>query len=133
MAIVIPNVIPADLLSRFRGEVIRARPGYPEVIHLRVKDAKGAEWGFSTFDADFSPSDPDVLLGKTVISAELDPSNTLTIGFSDGSDLKVVPRALEPGEEDDELENWFLRTPDDLFLDFGPEGRWRLGRASDPW
>jgi hypothetical protein len=86
-----------------------------------------------TFDADFSPSDPEVFLDKTIVSAAVASSNTLTVGFSDGSDLTVVPRPLEPGEEDDDLENWFLLTPGNLALDFGPEGRWRLGSGSEPW
>ena|ERR1700743_1601796 len=133
MAVVIPDTSPADLLSQFRGPITESQPGYPEVLHLGVRGAKGGAWELSTFDADFSPSDPEVFLGKTVVSADLDPSNTLTIGFSDGSDLKVVPRTLESGEADDDLENWWLSTPDGLALDFGPEGRWRLGKASDPW
>jgi hypothetical protein len=133
MAVVIPDISPAGLLSQFRGPVIDSKPGYPEVLHLQVRDANGDEWGLSTFDADFSPSDPDVLLGKTVTGAELAPSNTLTIGFSDGSALTVIPRTLEPGEADDDLENWFLWIPDGRYLHFGPEGRWRLQKGSDPW
>jgi hypothetical protein len=133
MAVVIPDISAVDLLSRFRGRIVCSKPGYPDVLLLSVKDAGGREWRFMTFDADFSPSDPDIFLGKTVISADVAPSNTLTIGFSDGSDLTVVPRPLEPGEEEDDLENWFLITPDNQALDFGPEGRWRLGSGNEPW
>jgi hypothetical protein len=133
MAVVIKDTSAADLLGRFRGVVTSSRPGYPEVLLLTVEDANGGGWNFSTFDADFSPSDPDSFLGKTVVRAEIAPSNTLTIGFSDGSKLNVVPRPLRPGEADDDLENWFLLTPDGLALDFGPVGRCRLGSASEPW
>jgi hypothetical protein len=133
MAVVIPDISAADLLSRFRGRIVSSKPGYPEVLLLSVEDAHGREWRFMTFDAEFSPSDPEVFLGKTIISADVAPSNTLTVGFSDGSDLTVVPRSLEPGEENDDLENWFLLTPDNLALDFGPAGRWRLGSGSEPW
>jgi hypothetical protein len=133
MAVVIPDISAADLLSHFRGRIVRSKPGYPDVLLLSVEDPRGGEWRFMTFDADFSPSDPDVFLGKTVVSAEVGSSHTLTIGFSDGSDLTVVPRSLKPGEEDDDLENWFLMTPDNQALDFGPAGRWRLGSGSEPW
>ena len=133
MAVVIPDISAADLMSRFRGQIVSSKPGYPEVLLLTVIDGEGGEWGFMTFDADFSPSDPAIFLGKTVVSADVAPSNTLTIGFSDGSDLTVVPRPLEPGEEDDDLENWFLMTPDNQALDFGPQGRWRLGNGNEPW
>jgi hypothetical protein len=133
MAVLIPDISAADLLSRFRGRIVSSKPGYPEVLLLSVIDADGGEWGFMTFDADFSPSDPDVFLDKTIISAEVAPSNTLTIGFSDGSQLTVSPRELAPGEEDDDLENWFLMTPKNQALDFGPAGIWRLGRGDEPW
>jgi hypothetical protein len=133
MAVVIPDISAANLLSRFRGRIVSSKPGYPEVLLLSVIDAEGGEWGFMTFDADFSPSDPEVFRDKTIVSADVAPSNTLTIGFSDGSDLTVVPRIPGPGENYDDLENWFLMTPDNQALDFGPEGRWRLGRGDEPW
>ena len=133
MAVVIPDISATDLLSRFRGRIVSAKPGYPEVLLLSVIDADGGEWGFMTFDADFSPSNPDVFLNRTIISAQVAPSNTLTIGFSDGSELTVVPRELAPGEEDEDIENWFLMTPDNQALDFGPVGIWRLGSGDEPW
>ncbi len=129
---VIPDTTPADLLSRFRGPITCSEPIYPESLLLHLTDADGEEWSLSTFDADYSPNDPGAFLGKTVTGAEVEPSNTLTIGFSDDTTLSVVPRALEPGEAAD-LENWFLLTPDGLALDFGPEGRWLVGSAREPW
>lgn len=133
MAVLIPNVAATELLSRFRGRIVSAKPGYPEVLLLTVMDAQDGEWHFSTFDADYSPSDPDVFVDKEIVDTEVAASNTLTISFSDGSDLTVVPRPLEPGEEDDDLENWYMETPDNRSLDFGPVGRWRLGRGDEPW
>ena len=35
MAVVIPDISPTDLLGRFRGTIVDAAPGYPEVLHLR--------------------------------------------------------------------------------------------------
>lgn len=133
MAVVNPRIHAAELLDRFRGRVVRSKPGYPDVLLLRVEDAQGSVWRFSTFDADFSPSDPDAFLDKVVVDAKVANSNTLTIFFSDNSELRVVPRLVEPGEEDDDLENWLLLTPDNLALKFGPVGRWRLGRGDEPW
>jgi hypothetical protein len=133
MATMITDVPALDLLRRFRGRVVSSSPGYPEVLHLTVRDAQGGKWTFSTFDSEFSPSDPDACLGKSVVDVKLAASNTTTICFSDGSDLIVTPRPLQPGEEDDDLENWFLLTPDNQALDFGPVARWRLGRGDEPW
>jgi hypothetical protein len=52
MATVITDLSPSDLLGRFRGTVTDAAPGYPEVIHLDVRDAHGGDWSFSTFNAE---------------------------------------------------------------------------------
>jgi hypothetical protein len=132
MATVIPDISPSDLLEHFRGQILSARPGYPEVIHLKVRDADGGEWGFSTFYAEYSPEDPDFFPGKTVSSADLEPSGKLTIGFSDGSEFNVVPIPLEADEPGNDLETWHLFTPDGLALFYGPRGRWELGQGSDP-
>jgi hypothetical protein len=130
MAIAISDISPADLLGRFRGPITEAYHGYPEVILFDVKDSEGGEWHFVTWDADYSPSDPDALLGKVVVSADLDEEpGALTIGFSDGSAFKVTPVFYEPV---DDLEHWELFTPEGLVLHLGPGSRWRLGEASDP-
>jgi hypothetical protein len=133
VAIVNPNIPAMEILSRFRGRISSSKPGYPEVLLLTITDADGGKWEFCTFDADFSPSDPDVFLDKVIVDSEVAASKTLTISFSDGSTLTVIPRPLEPGEAKDELENWYMLTPDNRTLDFGPEGRWRLGRGDEPW
>jgi hypothetical protein len=123
MASVIPDLSPSDLVDRFRGTISHAAPGYPEVIHLRVKDADGNEWGFSTWYAEFSPTDPELLLGKRIVEVDFERSGKLTMRFSDGSAFNVRP---EPEEPDDELETWTLLTPNGLVLRFRPRGLWDL-------
>jgi hypothetical protein len=131
MATVIPDISPGELLKRFRGHIFSARPGYPDVLLLKLRDAGGDEWWFSTFYAEFSPSDPSWFMGKTVVAADVDPSGTLKVGFSDGSDLEVRPAPLDPDEPGDDLETWHLITPEDLALNYGPRGIWRLKRADE--
>jgi hypothetical protein len=127
---VIPDTSPSELMAALRGEVVESVPGYPEVLHLTLRDKQGQTWGFSTFDSTWSPSDPDAFQGKTVRSADLDvASGKLTIGFSDDSTLTVVPT---PGVEADDLENWQIFTPDGFVLDYGPGQKWCLGRGTDP-
>jgi hypothetical protein len=129
MAAVIPDLSPADLLGRLRGTVIRAAPSYPEVIYLDIRDAEGGEWTFSTFYAEYSPSEPEFFLGKTVVDVDFELSGRLTMRFSDGSEFNVLP---EPEGPDDELTTWRLLTPDGLALWFRPRGLWDLGLGSDP-
>jgi hypothetical protein len=132
MTTVIPDISPSDLVGRFRGTITRAAPGYPEVIHLDVKAPDGGKWSFSTFYAEYSPSDPDFFPGKTIVDADLEPSGMLTLSFSDGSRFRVVPGPLEPNDSGDDLETWHLFTPDGLALFYGPGPRWELGPACDP-
>lgn len=130
MSIVIPDISPAELFDRLRGRIVEAQPGYPEVIHLRLIDPGGAEWGFSTADAHYSPTDPDALLGKTIIGAWLEgPLGNLTLGFSDGSRFRVT---VEPQEQEDDPVNWRLFTPYGLILAWGPGVSWRLKRGDEP-
>jgi len=126
MAIVTPETFPTEILGRFRGAIIDARPAYPEVLHLKVKDAEGGEWWFATQEAKWSPSDPGFFIGKTVTDASLDDrSGQLTIRFSDGTEFTVNPD--HEGASDD-LEAWELFTPERTILTYGPRGRWLLGR-----
>jgi hypothetical protein len=127
-----PDISPSDLLSRIRGPVVHAAPGYPEVIHLEVRDAEGARWRFSTNYAEYAPSDPELLLEKTVVAVDLERSGKLIMGFSDGSTFAVLPIPLDPQESGEYLETWNLITPDGLSLWYGPRGRWLMRRASDP-
>jgi hypothetical protein len=119
-----------NYLDRLRGRIFEAAPGYPEVIHLRLIDSAGAEWGFSTADAYYSPSDPDALLGKTIVSANLEgPLGNLTIGFSDGTDFRVT---VEPQTAEDDPVNWRLHTPDGFILAWGPGVHWAMKRGDEP-
>jgi hypothetical protein len=130
MSIVIPDTSPIELLGRLRGHIVDAQPGYPEVIHLKVVDSAGAEWIFSTGDAYYFPSDPDVLLGKTIVSADLEgPLGNLILGFSDGTDFRVT---MEPQTAENDPYNWLLLTPDRLILIWGPGVHWALKRGDEP-
>jgi hypothetical protein len=132
MATVVRDITPTELLSRFRGEIFAADPGYPEVLLLKVRDDNGGQWWFSSGYAEYSPSDPDVFLGKTVVSAEIHPSGGLTVGFPDCPNLEVRPLPLEPGESADDLETWELIAPDGLVIDYGPGERWALEELGRP-
>jgi hypothetical protein len=111
------------LLTRFRGLVTDAYLTYADMARIEVTDADGGLWHFGTWEAEYSPTDPESLLGKTVSSHELDKaSGVLTLGFLDGTSFAVTPDA----EEDDDAEHWELFTPENLFLAQGPIGRWEL-------
>jgi hypothetical protein len=130
MSVVASDTLPEKLLGRFRGPVTDGRPTYPERVHVEVRDAQGGLWCLATWDADYSPENPEVLNGKDVVSANLDgASGVLTVGFSDDSVFTVTPNLIE---EDEDIENWELFTPEGLVLTYGPRGRWHLGSADDP-
>jgi hypothetical protein len=130
MAVVIPDTSPGDLLRRVRGSITDASLTYPERMRLEIADAAGGVWRLITWYAEYSPTDPDKLDGKTVVDIELDPrTDVLTVGFSDETCFTVTP---VPDEEDDAIENWELFTPEDVVLAYGPRGRWQLCRATDP-
>jgi hypothetical protein len=127
---VIPDISPAELLSRLRGQIFQANYGYPEVMQFKLRDEQGGEWWMATFEAGYSPSDPEALRGKTVVRADLEErSGDLTIGFSDGSAFRIV---ADPEERDDFYESWSLLTPDGLALNYGPGDHWKLSLAGDP-
>lgn len=125
---VIPDLSPSDLLSRLRGQIVDARPTYPERMRLEIDDVDGARWRFVTHFSDYAPADPDALRTKTVVDAKLDRrSGDLAIALSDGSAFEVT---CVRGE--DELPSWRLFTPEGLTLTYGPGPEWKLGRATDP-
>lgn len=131
MSIVIPDISPTEVLDGLRGRIFHSRPGYPESIHLRLIDPQGAEWWFSTADAYYSPSDPDALLGKVIVSVDHEgPLGNLAIGFSDGTSFRVW---VDPQEAPDDPANWRIRTPGGLFLEWGPGIHWAFKRGSEPF
>jgi hypothetical protein len=129
MATVSPDTSPAMLLDRVRGPVTNARPLYPERILIEITDAEGALWRLATCDAEHSPSDPDRLIGRTVVGTSLDEGGVVVLAFSDGTRFTATP-VLD--DEDDDIENWSLFTPDGRVLVYGPTGRWKLVSATDP-
>jgi hypothetical protein len=130
MPAVKPDTSPAALLSRFRGRVTKARLTYPERAAINLADDEGGNWYLATWGADFSPADPEVFSGKTVISAHLgERPGDLTIGFADGTSFTISPVW---DEGDDAIEDWELFTPENLVLTYGPRGRWQLGSADIP-
>jgi hypothetical protein len=118
---------PTTLLSSVRGEIVAARVAYPDVLHVEIRDSSGGLWRLATQDADFTPSDPNGLLGARVIRLAIDPITTrLHCSLADGSALVINPG--RHGAEDDPP-NWELLTPDGLALEFGPGLRWQIARA----
>lgn len=118
---------PLNVLSSMRGSIVDARIAYPEVLHVEIKDAAGELWHLATQDADWSPSDPTALIGRSVSDADIDPeTGELRCRLSDGSLLDVKPAAREA---EDDPPNWELITPGGVVLEFGPGVRWQIGSA----
>lgn len=117
---------PATLLRALRGSIVDARLAYPDVLHIEIRDGDGRLWRLATQDAQWSPSDPRELAGKSVADARVDQgTGELRLELSDGV-LRLIP---EPPEASDDPPNWELITPDGLLLEFGPGLRWRISDA----
>ncbi|HVC07537.1 MAG TPA: hypothetical protein VND98_08150 [Solirubrobacterales bacterium] len=118
---------PTTILGALRGQIVDAHIGYPQVLHVEVRDEVGGLWRLATQDAEFSPPVPDDLRGKTLEEATIDPITVeLRCRLSDGNQLVVVPAA---DEGDDDLPDWELITPDGIVLEFGPGLRWQVASA----
>jgi hypothetical protein len=118
---------PLNVLRSMRGKIVDARIAYPEVLHVEVKDSAGELWRLATQDAEWSPSDPAELVGRSVDDADIDgETGELRCKLSDGSLLDVRPAAREA---EDDPPNWELISPDGLVLEFGPGVRWQIGSA----
>lgn len=121
---------PLNLLSAMRGEIVDARTAYPEVLHVEVRDSRGDLWLFATQYADWSPTDPGRLIGRSVEDVEIDGgTGALRWRLSDGTTFEVIPG---PDAESDDPPCWELITPTDLALEFGPGVRWQILRADEP-
>ena len=91
---------PRNVLRSMRGSIVDARIAYPEVLHVEIKDSDGELWHLATQDAEWSPSDPAELVGRSVADADIDAeTGELRCKLSDGSLLDVRPAASEA--EDD--------------------------------
>lgn len=107
-----------------------ARIAYPDVLHVQVRDAHGDLWRFATQDADWSPSVPDKLIGRSVEEAEIEESSgELHCRLSGGILLDV---RLAAREADDDPPNWELISPTGTVLEFGPGVRWQISGADAP-
>jgi hypothetical protein len=110
-----------------RGSIVDARLAYPEVLHVEVRDSAGGLWHLATQGAEWSPSDPAELVGRSVDDADIDAeTGELRCKLSDGSLLDVKPAACEAA---DDPPNWELTTPEGVVLEFGPGVRWQIGSA----
>jgi hypothetical protein len=110
-----------------RGSVIDARIAYPQVLHVEIRDSAGELWRLITQDAEWTPVDPNELVGRSIEDAVIGGDDgELRCRLSDGSRLLVSPAEQET---DDDPPNWELITPDGLVLEFGPGMRWRIGSA----
>lgn len=120
---------PTSVLHSMRGEIIGARVAYPDVLHLEGRDPHGGLWRLATQDAEWSPSDPAQLAGRSINDAEIDEkSGELRCKLSDGSMLDIKPAAAEA---DDDPPYWELISPAGVVLEFGPGVRWQISSADD--
>jgi hypothetical protein len=117
--------IASDVVHSMRGTIVDARIGYPQVLHVEIKDSAGELWRLATQDAEWSPSDPARLVGRSVEDADIDEeTGELRCKLSDGTLLDVKPAAREA---EDDPPNWELITPGGVVLEFGPGVRWQIG------
>jgi len=121
---------PATVLRSMRGSIINAHIAYPDVLHVEVRDSRGALWRLATQDAEWSPADPDELVGHSIEDASIDEeSGELRCRLSDGSILDIKPAAAEA---QDDPPYWELISPAGVVLEFGPGVRWQISSADVP-
>lgn len=121
---------PATVLRSMRGSIVGARVAYPDVLHVEIRDSAGELWRLATQDAEWSPSDPEALVDRSIEDAEIDEgTGELRCKLSDGSLLDVKPARREAG---DDPPNWELITPGGVVLEFGPGVRWQISSADAP-
>jgi len=121
---------PLNVVRSMRGAIVDARIAYPEVLHVEIKDSDGELWRLATQDAEWSPSDPAELVGRSVADADIDAeTGELRCKLSDGAVLDVKPAEREA---DDDPSNWELIAPGGVALEFGPGVRWQIGSADSP-
>ncbi len=121
---------PETVLRSMRGPIVDARIAHPNVLHVEVRDSHGELWRLATQDADWSPSDPAQLIGRSIDDADIDEkSGELRCRLSDGSVLDIKPAAAET---DDDPPYWELISPAGVLLEFGPGVRWQISGADAP-
>jgi len=118
---------PLNVLRSLRGSIVDARIAYPEILHVEIKDSAGELWRLAIQDAEWSPADPALLIGRSVEDADIDAeTGELRCKLSDGSVLDVKPAAREA---EDDPPYWELITPGGVVLEFGPGS---AGRSAAP-
>jgi hypothetical protein len=118
---------PITLLRSMRGAIVDALIGHPTVLHVEIRDARGDMWRLATQDAEWSPSDPDQLVGRSIDHAEIDETTgRLRCELSDGTSLEIKP---EQNQAVDDPPSWELISPGGLVLEFGPGVRWQISSA----
>jgi hypothetical protein len=121
---------PVNVLRSMRGAIVDARIGYPDVLHVEIRDARGDLWRLATQDAEWSPTDPSQLIGLSVEDADIDDqTGELRCKLSDGSLFDVKPAVAEAK---DDPPNWELISPGGVALEFGPGVRWQISGADAP-
>jgi hypothetical protein len=121
---------PSSVLRSMRGSIVAARVAYPDVLHVEVRDSKGDLWRLATQDAEWSPSDPGQLTGRSIEAADIDErSGELLCKLSDGSVLDIKPAAVA-NESDPPY--WEVISPMGVVLEFGPGVRWQISSADAP-
>lgn len=79
-----------------RGSIADARVAYPDVLHVEIRDSAGELWRLATQDAEWSPSDPEALVGRSIEDAAIDEATgELRCKLSDGLLLDVKPARRE--------------------------------------
>jgi hypothetical protein len=127
---VVLDASPLNVLRQMRGSIVDARIAYPKVLHVEVRDAQGDVWRLATQDAEFSPSDPARLIGRSIEGADIDEeTGELRCRLSDGEVLDIKPSATEA---EDDPPNWELIGPTGIVLEFGPGVRWQISSADAP-
>ena len=120
---------PTTVLRSMRGPIVDARIAYPDVLHIEVRDSSGGIWRLATQDAEWSPSDPAQLVGRSIEGADIDEgSGELRCKLSDGSVLDIKPAAAEAN---DDPPYWELISSAGVVLEFGPGVRWQISGADE--
>jgi hypothetical protein len=121
---------PVNVLRSMRGSIVDAKKAYPDVLHVEIRDSADELWRLVTQDAEWSPADPDELVGQIIEDAEIDEnSGELRCKLSNGTFLDVRPGSAL--EADDDPPIWELITPGGVLLEFGPGVRWQISGADD--
>jgi hypothetical protein len=121
---------PTTILRSMRGVIIDARIAFPEILHIEVRDAQGEVWRLATQDAEWSPSDPAQLVGRSIEDADInEESGELRCKLSDGTVLDIKPAEAEA---EDDPPYWELISPAGVVLEFGPGVRWQISSSDAP-